>query len=156
MSWGLSSCQSLGQPPLCRGLADSQPVWPRTMCPAAQVRHAPSGPELVVAGGYCDGVLAHMELFTLSLTTFLWDKYPGLMPGQGRQLPTPCQRVGTLRLTRDWLLMLGGCPEQVRISISCCASTPPCCSCAPAAAARLRNPRACLPQHGLPCSAVGA
>ena len=68
-----------------------------------------------MAGGYCDGVLAHMELFTLSLTTFRWNKCPGLMPGQGRQLPTPCQRVGTLRLTKDWLLMLGGCPEQVSI-----------------------------------------
>ena len=100
-----------------------------------------------MAGGYCDGVLAHMELFTLSLTTFQWDKYPGLMPGQGCQLPTPCQRVGTLRLTRDWLLMLGGCPEQVRISISCCAATLPCCFCAPAAAACLRKPQ------GLPAPA---
>ena len=81
----------------------------------AQVRQTAGGPELVVAGGYCDGVLAEMQLFALNLSTWRWAWYPGLStsPGCPAQLPTPCQRVGTLRLTQDWLLMLGGCPEQV-------------------------------------------
>ena len=89
----------------------------------------------MVAGGYCDGVLAHMELFTLSLATFCWDKYSGLQPGCDSQLPTPCQRVGTLRLTRDWLLMLGGCPEQVswRTSLELELQHPIACMCKPAA-----------------------
>ena len=71
----------------------------------------------MVVGGYSESLLADMKPFTLDLETLCWRCWPGLAPADrdmGLQLPAPRQRMAANRITKDWLLISGGCPASVR------------------------------------------
>lgn len=80
-----------------------------------------------MVGGYCNGYLAHMRPYALNLETQQWTR-ASLQPdattllrmallsdqsGPDWKLPEPRQRMGAFRLSREWLLICGGCPAQV-------------------------------------------
>jgi hypothetical protein len=92
-----------------------------------QVRVSPQSghEELVVLGGCTDGGLASMEPYTLDLTWFFWRRWraepaAGAAPGGGSggggggPLPAPRQRSAAARVSRRWLLVLGGSSKEAR------------------------------------------
>ena len=89
------------------------------LCLAVQVRISPQTghEELIVLAGYCNNVLATMNLHRLDLTTWEWTRESGLVtnpgPGDALGLPNPRQRAAAERVGDTWLLLLGGSPTQV-------------------------------------------
>ncbi len=85
--------------------------------------------ELVVVGGCTEGGLASMEPYTLDLTWFYWRRWrageaarasgkpcagPPGADGPCTSLPAPRQRSTAVRVSRRWLLVVGGSSEEVR------------------------------------------
>ena len=100
---------------------------------AAQVRSSPltGREELVVLGGQTDKGLVSMEPLTLDLTRFYWRcwhvsqpcpwhayavadaPHRAVLRPRSDYLPAPRQRTAAERVSRRWLLMVGGSSPEV-------------------------------------------
>ncbi|KAK9793761.1 hypothetical protein WJX73_004838 [Symbiochloris irregularis] len=90
------------------GSADEDPGARSLHCTTVRNHPVTGREELVMFGGYRNGELAEMHVFTLDLETWRWE---GPRGPQGT-LPCPRQRTACVRVTNDWLLMLAGGPMQ--------------------------------------------
>ena len=63
--------------------------------------------------GYTESLLEAMHVFALDLETFQWVQHMGLAPGSTHELPSARQRSACVKLSSDWLLIMGGSPSSV-------------------------------------------
>ncbi len=83
--------------------------------PALQTRVCPQTghEELLVMAGYTESLLEAMHVFALDLETFQWVRHMGLAPSSTHELPMARQRSACVKVSSEWLLIVGGSPSSV-------------------------------------------